>query len=197
MRKLLLGCFVLSLASLGLAQAGRGPATNPEAGPHLASQSAADVLREVAATDGAFLAARSVSTTFDANNLAAMLQFPTDDIVVVKLSGRDLRAAFERSISLYPQPNSSFLQLSGFVVEFTAAGAPESRVMNVTVNGTALDENRTYTVAMPGSLGRGGMGYFKIWDKSKIERTLPGATLESVLKGRKYAATSLRWVSRS
>ena len=48
MRKLLLGCFVLSLASLGLAQAGRGPAANPEAGPHLASQSAADVLRDVA-----------------------------------------------------------------------------------------------------------------------------------------------------
>lgn len=197
MRKLLLSCFVVGLAGLGVSQAGRGPASNPEAGPHLASQAAADILREVAGTDGAFIAARSVSATVDNNNLAAMLQFPTDDIVVVKLTGRDLRAAFERSISLYPQPNSSFLQLSGFVVEFSSAGAPESRILNVTVNGAALDENRSYTVAMPGSLGRGGMGYFKIWDKQKIERTLPGATLESVLKGKKFVATSPRWVSRS
>lgn len=196
MRKFTLGWLILSLVALGVAQAGRTPASNPEAGPHLPSQAAADVLREVAETDGAFLPARSISTTYDPNNLAAMLQFPTDDIVVVKLTGRDLRATFERSVSLFPQPNSSFLQLAGFVVEFSAAGAPESRVMNVTVNGSALDENRTYTVAMPGSLGRGGMGYFKIWDKSKIERTLPGATLESVLKGRKYVATSPRWVSR-
>jgi len=197
MRKLLLNWFVVGLAGLGVSQAGRGAASNPEAGPHLASQAAADVLREAAGTDGAFIAARSVSSNVDNNNLAAMLQFPTDDIVVVKLSGRDLRAAFERSISLYPQPNSSFLQLSGFVVEFTSAGAPESRVMNVSVNGSPLDENRTYSVAMPGSLGRGGMGYFKIWDKQKIERTLPGATLESVLKGKKFVATPLRWVSRS
>lgn len=183
------------VAALTLAQV-RGSATNPETGAHLPAQAAADALREVAQTDGAFIAARSVSGTHDPNNLASMLQFPTDDIVVVKLTGRELRAAFERSISLYPQANSSFLQLAGFVVEFSAAGAPESRVMNVTVNGSALDENRTYSVAMPGSLGRGGMGYFKIWDKSKIERTIEGATLESVLKGRKYVASSPRWVAR-
>jgi 2',3'-cyclic-nucleotide 2'-phosphodiesterase (5'-nucleotidase family) len=187
--------WIALMATCAMAQV-RGTATNPEAGAHLPAQAAADAIREVAQTDGAFIAARSVSGTHDPNNLASMLQFPTDDIVVVKLTGRELRSAFERSISLYPQPNSSFLQLAGFVVEFSAAGAPESRVMNVTVNGSALDENRTYTVAMPGSLGRGGMGYFKIWDKSKIERTVDGATLESVLKGRKYAASSPRWVAR-
>lgn len=170
--------------------------SGPQSGAHPPSQAAADVLREAAATDGAFLPARSVGGTLDPSNLASLLQFPTDDIVVVKLRGKDVRSALERSVSLYPQANSSFLQLSGFLVEFSQAGAPESRVLNVTVNGAQLDENRTYTIAMPGSLGRGGSGYFKIWDKSKIERALPGATLESLLRGRRYAASSPRWVAR-
>lgn len=173
-----------------------GAQKGPDTGAHLPSQAAADVLREVAGADAAFLPARSVSNNYDPANLASLLQYPADDVVVVKLQGKEIRAALERSLSLYPQANSSFLQLSGVVVEFSAAGAPDSRVLNVTVGGGALDENRAYNVAMPGMLGRGGMGYFKIWDKSKIVRTLAGVTLESALKGRRYAASSPRWVAR-
>lgn len=184
------------IAALGSTQGARGTSSSPETGAHLPSQSAADVIKEVSGADGAFLPARSVSASYDPNNLASLLQYPADDIVVVKLTGKEIRLAFERSISLFPQPNSSFLQLAGFTVEFSAAGAPDSRVLNVTAGGAPLDENRTYAVAMPGSLGRGGMGYFKIWNKSKIERTVPSATLESVLKGRRYAASSPRWVAR-
>lgn len=187
--------FGLSLAHV-TAQGAKGSSTSPEAGAHSPSQAAADVIKDAAGTDGAFLPARSVSASYDPNNLASMLQYPADDIVVVKLTGKEIRLAFERSISLFPQPNSSFLQISGFTVEFSAAGAPESRVLNVTAAGAPLEENRSYSIAMPGSLGRGGMGYFKIWNKSKIERTLPSATLESVLKGRRYAASSPRWVAR-
>jgi 2',3'-cyclic-nucleotide 2'-phosphodiesterase (5'-nucleotidase family) len=185
---------VVTVAAIAAGQ-GQGK-VSPETGAHLPSQAAADVIKEAAAADAAFLPARSVNASYDANNLASLLQYPTDDIVVVKLSGKDIRAALERSISLYPQANSSFLQLSGIVAEFSQAGAPDSRIMNVTVNGSVLDENRTYKVAMPGTLGRGGMGYFKIWDKSKIERTVAGVTLESALKGRHYAPSSPRWVVR-
>ena len=183
---------LLSLVALGQVRAG----SSPQTGAHGPSQAAADAVRDAAATDAAFLPARSVGGTLDQANLASLLQFPTDDIVVVKLTGKAVRAALERSVSLYPQENSSFLQLSGMVVEFSQAGAPESRILNVTVNGAQLDENRAYTIAMPGSLGRGGSGYFKIWDKSKIERTVPGVTLESVLKGRRYVSSSPRWVAR-
>lgn len=185
--------------ALGLAlatQLSLGQAKGPDQGPHGPSQAAADVLRETAGADAAFLPARSLGGTLDPNNLASLVSFPADDVVVLKLKGRDIRAALERSVSLYPQPNSSFLQLSGIVAEFSQAGTPDSRILNVTVAGAPLDENRVYTVAMPGSLGRGGSGYFKVWDKSKIERTLTGVTLESALKGRRSAASSPRWVVR-
>ena len=196
MRSILSLVILAVLTGFSATQGAKGTSANPEAGAHLPSQSVADAIKEAAGTDGAFVPARSVSATYDANNLASMLQYPADDIVVVRLTGKEIRLAFERSISLFPQPNSSFLQLAGFTVEFSAAGAPDSRVLNVTAGGAPLDENRAYTIAMPGSLGRGGMGYFKIWNKSKIERTLPSATLESVLKGRRYAASSPRWVAR-
>jgi 2',3'-cyclic-nucleotide 2'-phosphodiesterase (5'-nucleotidase family) len=196
MRSILSLVLLAVLTGLSATQGAKGTSANPEGGAHLPSQSVADAIKEAAGTDGAFVPARSVSATYDANNLASMLQYPADDIVVVRLTGKEIRLAFERSISLFPQPNSSFLQLAGFTVEFSAAGSPDSRVLNVTAGGAPLDENRAYTVAMPGSLGRGGMGYFKIWNKSKIERTLPSATLESVLKGRRYAASSPRWVAR-
>lgn len=186
------GILLVSLAS----SQGKAVSAGPESGSHLPSQCAADYLRAQAETDGAFLAARNVSTTMDPANMASILQYPADDVVIVKLKGAEIRTAFERSISLYPQSNSSFLQVSGFTIEFSPAGAPDARVLNVTVNGAPLDEKRIYTVAMPGSLGRGGMGYFKIWDKSKIDHVLAGVTLESVLKGKKYVATSPRWLQR-
>lgn len=187
---------ILVAGGLALATVAYALQKGPDAGAHLPGQAAADVLRSLAGSDAAFIPARSLTGAHDPNNLAAMIGFPTDDVVVVRLRGRDVRTALERSISLYPQPNSSFLQLSGITAEFSQAGAPDSRILNVTVGGAPLDENRTYTVAMPGSLGRGGSGYFKVWDKSRIERTLTGVTLESALKGRRYAASSPRWVAR-
>lgn len=171
-------------------------AQNPGTGAHLPSQAAADVLKEVAGSDGAFFAAGLIKESYQPDNLASLLQYPTEEIVVLRLKGSEIRQALERSVSLYPQPNSSFLQLSGFTVEFSPGGATKSRILNVTAGNSALDENRVYTVAMPAQLGRGNFGYFKVWDKSKIARTLAGVTVESALRGRKYSATQPRWVSR-
>jgi 2',3'-cyclic-nucleotide 2'-phosphodiesterase (5'-nucleotidase family) len=165
----------------------------PEVGAHLPSQSAADVLRVFAGADCAFMAAGLVKNSFDKDNLASLLQFPSDEVVVVNLTGSEIKQALERSVSLYPQPNPSFLQLSGLEATFNRAGTPGQRIVNVAVNGSKLDEKRTYSVAMPASLGRGGLGYFKIWDTSKIARSFDKTTVEKVLKGKHYSDTSQRW----
>lgn len=168
---------------------------SPESSAHLPSQAAADAIRAAAATDAAFLAAGLVKEG-SRDDLATILQYPTDEVVVVNLTGKQVRQALERSLSLYPQPNGSFLQLSGFEVVFSKSGKPNARVVSVTANGARLDEGKSYTVAMPANLGRGGLGYFRIWDKSKIVKTLTGTTLESVLKGKRYVETSPRWVAQ-
>lgn len=172
-----------------LAFAGDGPGTES----HLPSQAAADVIRAFAGADGAFLAAGLVKDApAKMESLSSILQYPADEIVLVQLKGSQIRQAFERSVSLYPQSNSSFLQISGFEVSFSKSAAPGQRVMSVSAGSSKLDEERTYTVAMPSTLGRGGLGYFKIWDKSKIAKTLD-QTVEAVLKGKRYVETQPRW----
>jgi 2',3'-cyclic-nucleotide 2'-phosphodiesterase (5'-nucleotidase family) len=171
-------------------------ADKPDVGAHSGSQSAADALREFASADGAFLAAGLVKEEFKRDDLASILQYPTDEVVVLSLSGSQIRQALERSVSLHPQPNMSFLQISGFEVTFSPTAAPGSRIVSVSVGGSPLADGRTYTVAMPSSLGRGGLGYFKIWDKAKIVKTYEGSTVEGVLKGKRFSETSSRWTAQ-
>ena len=187
MKRALVALLLAVASVLALAQDG------PEVGSHQPSQSAADVLRVFAGADCAFMAAGLVKSSFEKDNLASLLQFPSDEVVVVNLTGSEIKQVLERSVSLYPQPNPSFLQLSGLEATFSRNGTPGQRIVNVAVNGAKLDDKRTYSVAMPASLGRGGLGYFKIWDTSKIAKTFDKTTVEKVLKGKRFTETSPRW----
>ena len=182
--------FATTFALAALAAQGQD---SPETGAHAAAQAAADEIRTFARADGAFLVAGLLRPTFQKDNLATLMQFPGDEIVVLNLTGTQIRQAFERSLSLFPQANPNFLQVSGFEITFSRSAAPGQRVVNVTVGGSRIEVNRTYTIAMPTSLGRGGFGYFKIWDKANITRTFEGPTVESVLRGKRYAESSPRW----
>ncbi len=166
----------------------------PDVGAHLPSQAAADVLRDFAGADGAFLAAGLVHERSQADNLASLLQYPDDPIVIVALKGSQIRQAFEKSLALFPQPNTSFLQVSGFEIGFNPDSPAGQQVKSVTTPAGPLDDSKTYNIAMPASLGRGGLGYFKIWDKTKIVSTLPNVTVEKALLGKPYVETKPRWV---
>lgn len=183
-----IGGFVgLTLVLAGTAFAGPG---NEAYGP---AQSAADVLRSAAGADACFLPAGMVREVASPDNLAAILQYPTDELAVVDLKGAQIRAALERSVSLYPSSSTGFLQLSGIEATFSRSAPVDKRIVSVTVGGSRLDDGRTYSVAMPVSLARGGYGYFKIWDKNQIVRTLDNTTLESLLKGKRASESGSRW----
>jgi 2',3'-cyclic-nucleotide 2'-phosphodiesterase (5'-nucleotidase family) len=186
---------VFSVLAAAVALSALAQQKGPAAEAHLPSQAAADVLRDAANADGAFLAAGLVKESFQQDNLASLLQYPEDEIVVLGLKGSLIKQAFERSISLYPQQNTSFLQVSGFEIAFDPNAAPGARVKRISAAGSPLDDNKTYNVAMPASLGRGGLGYFKIWDKTKIVNTVPNLTVEKALSGKKMQTTMPRWVA--
>ena len=166
------------------------------AGPETESfgpgQAIADEIRSAAGADAAFVPAGVLNENAK-GDLASYLQFPGDQIAVVKLTGAQIKAALERSVSLYPSPNPSFLQISGLDVNFKKSAEAESRVTSVTINGSALEMGSSYEVAMPNSLARGGLGYFTIWKKEAVVRTLPGTTLESLLKGKSGNVKETRW----
>jgi hypothetical protein len=187
MRRALVGFLMMFAAVLAFAQEG------PDVASHAASQVAAEILREYAGTDGAFIAAGLVAKSFDKDNLASLIQYPSDEIVVVNLTGSEIKQALERSVSLYPLPNPSFLQLAGIEATFSKSAAIGQRIISATIGGAKLDDKRSYSIAMPASLGRGGSGYFKIWDSSKIAKTFDKVTLSGLLKGKHTSDSSPRW----
>lgn len=167
----------------------------PDLESHAPSQTAADLFREAAGTDMAFLAAGLVRSNFDAKDLATLMRYPSDELAVVKLKGSQVRAAFERSVALFPSPTDCFLQISNAEVSFSKSGDPDKRVKSIAVAGQKLDENKDYTVAMPMTLARGGLGYFKVWDKNQITKTVSGVTLEQILSGKAAVDSAPRWKS--
>jgi hypothetical protein len=187
-----LGVAAFLAATLLAAQQGRKAETEAFS----PAQSAADHLRDAAGAHGAFVAAGLIKTSFQESNLATLMEYPDDEIAVVELTGALVRQAFERSISLYPQPNSSFLQISGFEVTFDPSAPANQRIRSVTENGSPLSDGTTYRIAMPIRLARGGYGYFKIWDAKKIVSTVPNTTVEKALAGKKAEDTRPRWVAQ-
>lgn len=160
---------------------------------HPMAQAAADVVREAAGADIAFLAAGLLKES--TGDLASIMRYPTDEIVVITLSGAQLKKALERSLSNYPQPNDGFLQISGMTVVFSESAPPESRILEVKVGDALLSAGRQYTAAMPATLARGALGYFKIWDRSQISRN-SGQTLESKLKGKTGSVRISRYIAK-
>jgi 5'-nucleotidase len=106
----------------------------------------------------------------DKPGVAALLQQPDETWALVVLSGRQLRAALERSVSRAPLPNGAFLQVAGVTINYDPAGTRDLRIKSVLVSGAPLNETASYEVAMPLSLAKGGSGYFQIFDASAITR---------------------------
>ncbi len=88
-----------------------------------------------------------------------------DTIVVMKLTGAQVRAALAHGLSREPSPYDGFLQVSGLTVAYDPAKQGVKRVEKVTVDSSrsALDPAATYSVAMPRYLADGALGYFELW----------------------------------
>jgi len=137
----------------------------------------ADALRESMKTDIAFVAASEVKpkdTPIPAGAVAladivSLVSYPDDPLAVLSLNGNMIRQALEKAVSVYPQPNLGFLQVSGLAFTISEARPTGKRVSAVTVGGAPLDDNRSYSVAVTNSLGNGALGYFKIWSKDNVK----------------------------
>lgn len=155
-------------------------------------QSIADAMRAASGADLAFLPSGVLKATVAGRTLDQSLEFPTEELVVVKLSGQQVKNALEKSLSLFPTSNPAYLYVSGLEAAFRPGGQPEAKVTSITVGSTALNPSSTYRVAMPASLGRGGLGYFTVWQRGAIEQDASPKTLESILSGKSASANGLR-----
>lgn len=132
----------------------------------------ADAIRASQNADAAFVCASELKETeipkgkVSSHDVTQAVAYPDDPVVVVRLSGGQIKQALERSVSIYDQKNLGFLQVSGIKFSFKKTGG--DRVGSVTVKGEPLDGSKNYKVAMSNSLANGALGYWRIWKKDQV-----------------------------
>lgn len=189
MNKVLLNLALVAMAGcvFGVAMA----ASSPEEGPHGPGQAIADKVREVAGTDFAFIPGGVLRDSVQKVSLSEYLSAKGERIAVVKLTGKQIREALERSVSMAPSPNPSFLQVSGLSVVYKKSTFSD-RLVSVTPDTGKLDNLATYTVAMPQTMAKGGFGYLVVWDTAATSKVL-NVSLADAVKGMAYQDTEPRY----
>jgi 2',3'-cyclic-nucleotide 2'-phosphodiesterase (5'-nucleotidase family) len=135
----------------------------------------ADALLDASKADIAFVAAVSLKPgtipagPITAEQMAGLLQSPGEVWAVSKLTGGQVKAALENSLSRLPGNSTGFLQVAGIQVTYDPDGPRNERVKSVKVGSAPLSADKTYRVAMPLSLAKGGSGYFVVFSASMID----------------------------
>ncbi|MGE5586143.1 MAG: bifunctional metallophosphatase/5'-nucleotidase [Bacillota bacterium] len=123
----------------------------------------ADMMREAGQADIALTNGGGIRASIDKGPITVGEIFTTlpfdNTLVVLEVSGADIKAALERSVSAYPKELGAFLQVSGLTFEFDPSGAAGERVTAATVHGAPLDPKRLYKVATNDFMAAGGDGY--------------------------------------
>jgi 2',3'-cyclic-nucleotide 2'-phosphodiesterase (5'-nucleotidase family) len=113
------------------------------------------------------------------------LQYHDDPIVVVEVTGSQIVKALERSVSISPQRNLGFLQVSGISFGFAPGAKSFARVSSVSVDGAAVSADTRYRVAMTSALANGDYGYFTVW----------GGALKPVTNGQTIAQAVTKFLA--
>ncbi len=80
-------------------------------------------------------------------------------VVLIELSGADLKAALENGVSQVEDGGGRFPQVSGMTFTYRGDAPAGGRVVDVTVGGAPLDPAKTYKVATNDYMYGGGDGY--------------------------------------
>ena len=111
----------------------------------------------------------SISSAKSPEEISSLVNYPEDTVTVIQITGKQLTAALEQSVSSYPKPTLRFLQVSGLAFTFNPAKPQGSRVTKVTIGEDKLVPLSTYKVAVTRSLARGALGYWKVWSRDNIK----------------------------
>jgi 2',3'-cyclic-nucleotide 2'-phosphodiesterase (5'-nucleotidase family) len=80
-------------------------------------------------------------------------------LCTLEASGRVMLSALEIGVSRLPVAAGQFPQVSGLTMKVDLKAPPGNRVRDVRVQGQPLDANRTYTLAIPDFVFKGGDNY--------------------------------------
>ncbi|MET3290447.1 UNVERIFIED_CONTAM: 5'-nucleotidase/UDP-sugar diphosphatase [Brevibacillus sp. OAP136] len=110
-------------------------------------------------------------------DLYSLLPFP-NTLVVVEVTGAELKQALESGVSQVEQGAGRFPQISGMSFTYDKTQPAGQRVVEVLVGGKPIDEKKTYKVATNDFIAVGGDGY-ETMNKPSFNT---GLTLYSVIE---------------
>lgn len=94
--------------------------------------------------------------------------FPFEDpVIVVRVKGAKIRESLENSVYLVPALEGRYCQVSGLRFCYNTTLPPGSRVRWVEIAGQPLDNDRGYTMATRGYMGRGKDGFLSLLVRSE------------------------------
>jgi 2',3'-cyclic-nucleotide 2'-phosphodiesterase (5'-nucleotidase family) len=112
-------------------------------------------------------------TTLKRRDILAELPF-ANHVVLIEITGKELRAALENGLSLLPGIAGRFPQVSGLSLIADLNLPAGHRIESVKVGDAALDENKTYKIATNDFMARGGDGYTAFRDAKQLNRDYDG-----------------------
>jgi 2',3'-cyclic-nucleotide 2'-phosphodiesterase (5'-nucleotidase family) len=115
-------------------------------------------------------------------DLQSLISYPNDPLVTLNLTGKALKNALERSLSVYPQPNPGFLQVSGLKFSVDPKLPVNQRVIGILINKKPIADDQNYIVAMSSSLANGALGYWRVWDKTAIKQKYADKTISKAIE---------------
>ena len=107
-------------------------------------------------------------------------------ICKLAMSGRAVLDALNSGVSRLPDTAGQFPQVSGLRMTVDLNAPAGRRVTTVTVNGQPLDPDKTYTVATPDFMFKGGDNYTMLSDQRVLVGPEAGDLLNAALE--KYVA---------
>ncbi len=151
---------------------------------------AADAVRNLVRTSIAFIAAGELKPKdpplpagkVRSSDIELLISYPNDSLAVLELTGKVVKQALERSVSIEPQPNMGFLQVSGLQFTFDPKKPSGERVTSTKVGGAPISDDAMYSVAVTNSMANGALGYWKVWDKEKVKARRPEATITKAIE---------------
>jgi len=150
----------------------------------------ADAVRKALQADIAFIAASELKPkdpSFPPGKISSvdiikLVSYTDDPLAILQLQGKAIRQALERSISIYPQPNLGFLQVSGLKFTFDPSKPSGERVISITVGSSPLADDAIYTIGVTNSMANGALGYWKVWSESNIKERKPNLNIPTAIE---------------
>ena len=122
---------------------------------------------DVAITNGGGIRASIAVGDITLGDVITVLPFG-NIIVTIELTGQELLDSLEHGTSAFPDAEGMFPHIAGMTFEIDLAAAEGARVVNLEIDGVAVDLAATYVVATNDFMAAGGDGYDIFATKERI-----------------------------